>query len=340
MPPKSKQNRNYFTQETEDAILLYNKTESSNQRSKIYSKSIHYPFFKLTQNIIHTFKFYNTDVEDLEHLQHEIIVFLLEKMHLYHHSKSIDDRLFKIINKKFGNGDYEAYLEKYSKELDEEEEYNPLSKDGFIEKMKISTKYCDEFGFFKRGTFLEYTNNADKITLQKIRDFIEKYENKVSKECYSSLKKLTPPKAYSYFGTIVKRWLINYNNKNYNKKVNSSPIEDLHHSLDFSYGLDSSSPSQDQFSNFIDDFVDYVDVNIYNFFPKTKDAQVADAVLELFRKREYIEVFNKKALYIYLREQGDFKTQKITKISNELSEIFKEKYVFYLENGYVNFEEL
>ena len=50
--------------------------------------------------------------------------------------------------------------------------------------------------------------------------------------------------------------------------------------------------------------------------------------------------FNKKALYIYLREQGDFKTQKITKISNELSEIFKEKYVFYLENGYVNFEEL
>ena len=104
MPPKSKRNRNYFTQETEDAILLYNKTESSNQRSKIYSKNIHYPFFKLTQNIIHTFKFYNTDVEDLEHLQHEIIVFLLEKMHLYHHSKSIDDRLFKIINKKFGNG--------------------------------------------------------------------------------------------------------------------------------------------------------------------------------------------------------------------------------------------
>ena len=28
---------------------------------------------------------------------------------------------------------------------------------------------------------------------------------------------LNGAKAYSYFGTIVKRWLINYNNKNYKK---------------------------------------------------------------------------------------------------------------------------
>ena len=70
--PKSK---NYFTQDTEDAIVLYNNTECSEIRSKIYDKEIHYAFFKLTQNIIHTFKFYHTEVENLEHLQHEIIVF-------------------------------------------------------------------------------------------------------------------------------------------------------------------------------------------------------------------------------------------------------------------------
>ena len=64
---------------------------------------------------------------------------------------------------------------------------------------------------------------------------------------------------------------------------------------------------------------------------------MADSVLELFRKREHIDVFNKKALYIYIREQGDFKTQKITKVSNQLFGIFKEKYIFYLENGYMNF---
>ena len=78
--PKSK---NYFTQDTEDAIVLYNNTECSEIRSKIYDKEIHYAFFKLTQNIIHTFKFYHTEVENLEHLQHEIIVFLLSKIHLF-----------------------------------------------------------------------------------------------------------------------------------------------------------------------------------------------------------------------------------------------------------------
>jgi len=76
-------NKNYFTQETEDAIVLYNNTLNPALKSKIYEEKIHYAFFKLTQNIIHTFKFYHTEVEDLEHLQHEIIVFLLSKIHLF-----------------------------------------------------------------------------------------------------------------------------------------------------------------------------------------------------------------------------------------------------------------
>jgi hypothetical protein len=44
-------------------------------------------------------------------------------------------------------------------------------------------------------------------------------------------------------------------------------------------------------------------------------------------------MFNKKALYIYIREQIDVKTPKITKIANVLYGIFKEKYLFYLEHG-------
>ena len=76
LPPrkrKKKTKNQYFTQDTEDAIVLYNNTECSETRSKIYEREIHFAFFKLTQNIIHTFKFYHTEVTDLEHLQHEII---------------------------------------------------------------------------------------------------------------------------------------------------------------------------------------------------------------------------------------------------------------------------
>ncbi len=229
-------NKNYFTQETEDAIILYNNTSNPALRSKIYEEKIHFPFFKLTQNIIHTFKFYHTDVENLEHLQHEIIVFLLSKIHLF----------------------------------------NP-------------------------------DNGA---------------------------------KAYSYFGTIVKRWCILYNEKTYKSKVKKTSVDELSKDDSYSYTLDSS-PSDDKLSYFIDQYVDYVTENIYLLFPKETDAKIADAVLELFRKRDQIDIFNKKALYIYIHEMiPSAKTPKITKIANSLYDIFKKNYVFYLDQGYIDFQSL
>ena len=39
---KKKVSKNYFTQETEDAIVLYNNTTDFAVRSKIYEDKIHY----------------------------------------------------------------------------------------------------------------------------------------------------------------------------------------------------------------------------------------------------------------------------------------------------------
>ena len=229
---KPKKSGVYFTQETENAIVLYNTTLDSEIRSKIYQSEIHYAFFKLTENIIHTFKFYYTEVDNIEDLQHEVITFLLSKIHLF----------------------------------------NP-----------------------ERGA-----------------------------------------KAYSYFGTIAKRYLILYNTKNYKKRVDSVPVEDLEQDESYSYSIDDT-PKNEFLSNYIDEFVVYCSSNIYELFPKDSDAQIADAILELFRKRENIDIFNKKALYIYIREMIDAKTPKITKIANQLYSIFKRGYINYLENGYVKF---
>ena len=257
---KKRQKRNYFTQETEDAIVQYNISNDKKFKSNIYSREIHYPFYKLTENIIHTFKFYYTDnVENLEDLQHEIMVFLLDKIHLFDPSKGA--------------------------------------------------------------------------------------------------------KAYSYFGTIVKRWLIIYNQKNYKKKIDSVDMNDItkHQNLDVGDNtffilnpkLEQSSQKfiesdrnfgdelytqgykeGDRLSIFIDLYVKYMTENIYNYFPKEYDAQIADCILELFRKRDAIDVFNKKALYIYIREMIDVKTPKITKIANKLHKVFKEKYLVYYEKGF------
>ena len=90
---------------------------------------------------------------------------------------------------------------------------------------------------------------------------------------------------------------------------------------------------KDKLSVFIDKYVEYCTDNIYEIFPKEYDASIADAILELFRKRDNIDIFNKKALYIFIREQIDVKTPKITKIANVLYAIFKKKYLFYLEHN-------
>ena len=83
---RERKGRVYFSKETEANIVKYNSLDpikDANERSDIYQDHIHYPFYKLTQNIIHTFKFYYTEVENLEHLQHELMVFLLSKIHLF-----------------------------------------------------------------------------------------------------------------------------------------------------------------------------------------------------------------------------------------------------------------
>jgi hypothetical protein len=229
--PKSK---NYFTQDTENAIVRYNNESDDEVRSKIYEREIHYPFFKLTENIIHTFKFYYTEVDDIEHLQHEVICFLLEKIHLFDPS---------------------------------------------------------------RGA-----------------------------------------KAYSYFGTIAKRYLILQNQKNYKKRVDKAPVDELFKDDKHTYSIDLGDKVEDRLVYFIDEFVDHCTENIYTIFPKQKDAEIADAILEIFRKRQDIDVFNKKALYIYIREMVDVKTPKITKIANQLYDVFRDNYIFYLDNGYVDFK--
>ena len=290
--PKVAKNKNYFTQETEDAIILYNKTSDYAVRDKIYQKFIHYPFFKLTQNIIHTFKFYNTEVDNLEHLQHEIEVFLLGKLHLYNHSQNIQDRLVKIITKEF------------------QEEYS--------------------------GDFKKYVGDVDKITQQQINDFLGTLS--LSKECMDKLSKMTPPKAYSYFGTIVKRWCIIYNNKIYNSKTNQTPLDELNQDHNPSFTPDLS-PSDDKLFIFMESYIEYLDSNIEKLFNKQQDREIADSILELFRKRDQIDIFNKKALYIYIHEMvPEAKTPRITKIANSLYDVFKRNYVFYLENSYIKFK--
>jgi hypothetical protein len=316
---KPKRPQVYFTQDTEDAILEYVATEDQIKRNEIYRTRIDYAFKRLTEAIIHTFKFYYTEVETIKELQHEVIAFLIGKLQLFNHSKSINDRLNKLVNKVYKT--------------------DPNSPNGYInhdykshEKMK-----SDEI---TKGSFPDFTNNSKTVTQEQIDSYISRL--KVSPECWLALTvgptKLTPPKAFSYFGTIVKRYLIIYNNKNYGKLVSKAEVKevDTDNSIYNTIVLEEVTKELD-LNRFIEQFVTYVDNNLYEFFPKKNETRIVDSILRIMQSRVKLEEdkvpFNKKAIYIMIREMTDIATPQITKVIKKLEEYYIELYNEYYKNG-------
>ena len=122
-------------------------------------------------------------------------------------------------------------------------------------------------------------------------------------------------KAFSYFSVVAKNYLILNNNANYKKYK-------THHDL---VVLDSKKNARkaaaDKETNednrlFVKLLIKYWEGNIYKVFSKEREIAVADAIIELFRRSGTIENFNKKALYILIREMTGIRTQYITKVIN------------------------
>lgn len=227
---KPKEPRIYFTEDTDNAIIEYLASDNQPFRDKLYRDRIEYAFYKLSENIIHTFKFYYTDSDTIEELKHEVVTFLLEKLHLYNQEKG---------------------------------------------------------------------------------------------------------KAFSYFGTIAKRYLIVYNNNNYKKLQERADIDELDEDKGFLAETNKEAEDQEDPNTFINQYIRYIDKYIHHLFPKSQDARTADAIMELFRKRETLEIFNKKALYIYIREITDTSTPHITKVTKKLDTLRTKLYNEYYKYGYI-----
>ncbi len=88
-----------------------------------------------------------------------------------------------------------------------------------------------------------------------------------------------------------------------------------------------------EFVEFKELMLKYWDQNLTRVFTKKRDIQIADAVLELFRRAEYIESFNKKSLYLLIREMTGHPTHYITKVVNKMRDKQMELYNQFMDNG-------
>jgi hypothetical protein len=228
MQKKSKQ-KIYFSQDTEDAIILYNNTSDEHIKNKIYNDKIRYSFDKLVENTIHTYKFYYFDVP-YEDVKQEVVSFLIEKIHRY-----------------------------------------------------------------------------DKIN----------------------------GKAFSFFSVVAKNYLIANNNANYYYRQKKSDVESIDSERNVINEYIKENFNEER-HDFIDEFVIFLEKYLNNLFIKKNELEIADAVKDLFKNRSNIENYNKKTLYILIRERTNAKTQQITSVINKIKVYYIKLYSIYTESGTIS----
>jgi len=139
-------------------------------------------------------------------------------------------------------------------------------------------------------------------------------------------------KAFSYFQTIVKRWLINYNNRNYKKLKQVGSFEEMQDTYEVT--KKEISERSIALTQIINIFVEDSYNSMEELFPKEQEQKVADAILTLFKSCRDLEIFKKKALYIYIREMTDCETPTLTKVISKLKKEFYIIYSTYQEAGF------
>lgn len=135
-------------------------------------------------------------------------------------------------------------------------------------------------------------------------------------------------KAYSYFTIVSRNYLINKNNLIYSKLKNKELVSVIDDERNLPIEQHNAEKLQ-ELKAFVNYFVDYCDSRLTEFFQKKKDIQIASAILELFKRRENIENYNKKALYISIREMTDADTHNITKVVKTLKTIYADLHAEY-----------
>lgn len=129
-------------------------------------------------------------------------------------------------------------------------------------------------------------------------------------------------KAFSYFSMIARNKLIQINNKNYDRYKEEVRIDK--EESEFDLPMEETFEDRIQRDEFFEEMINYWRGRMSTMFNKDRDIRIADALLEIFEKRKSIETFNKKGLYVMIREMtGVERTQHITKVVKKFRKDYK-----------------
>jgi len=231
---KKKSNKVYFSHETEEAIIEYNKSTDPDFREQIFTQKIYGPLDKLAENVINRFKF--------------------------------------------------PYME---------------------------------------GTFDEIKSQVVSFLVINLHKFTE-----------------DKGKAFSYFSVIAKNYLILHNNNFYKEEKRvlyfSDQAEDSFTLEEMLVVEPETRDSKVDMREFLKILVEYWEHNIDRLFKKKRDRDIASAIVKLIERIDNIDNFNKKALYLMVREMTNYKTAHITKVINKMRPQIIKMLVEFRRNGHIS----
>jgi len=235
MTRKRRRKKNlYWTNETQEAIIAYNKEEDELLREKIFRDNVYKPLDKLAENVINRFKF----------------------------------------------------------------------------------PYMD-------GTFEDVKNEVTSYLILKLPNFTE-----------------DKGKSFSYFSVVAKNYLILQNNKRYKEEKRTVYLSDK---TDESYSVQDTLITNPQETyhdservEFIKLFVKYWDGKLHTVFSREKDLEIAYAILLLLTRSHQIENYNKKAIYLMIRDITDCKTSDITKVVKSFRNIVETQFKYFQHTGRIS----
>jgi hypothetical protein len=141
-------------------------------------------------------------------------------------------------------------------------------------------------------------------------------------------------KAYSYYTRTSFNYLIAENQKGYAKRKADTQEIDIDDQRNIITEMHNDE-MRETLKYFMDAYIEYCYDNLNYIFTNPTDIHVADSVLHIFETRENIENFNKKALYIFIRERTGFETTNITKVIKTLKQIYVDNFKEYERTDFV-----
>jgi len=129
-------------------------------------------------------------------------------------------------------------------------------------------------------------------------------------------------KAFSYFSVITKNWFIHKVKKQQRKNQREVDYDAAPKKYEEEYLATDDSWLKDQMQReFWQSF--YEDMKNWQFQDmRENDERVYKAIMVLFESKEEIEIFNKKAIYLYLREITGLNTKQVVNSLNKFREYY------------------